>query len=226
MRDKYGVDPREMVDFMALMGDASDNIPGVKGIGRVMAGKLISQYHTLENVYANIDEISSESLKKKLLEGREMAQFSREMVCLDKALPIEPDIKRLCLGRMDTDRLIELYRELEFEKLLKEILPEKVNLGEYVLKSGARETKDVCEEIKTCGLTAFRVFEYAGQKKIKAVSFSLVQGKAYYVLLPKEESGYKESRELLKELLEDENVRKVCCNAKKEMFLLLSLIHI
>jgi len=220
VRDKYGVDPQEMVDFMAFMGDASDNIPGVKGIGSVMAGKLISQYHTLENVYANIDKISSESVKKKLLEGREMARFSREMVCLDKALPLEPDMKRLRLGRMDTDRLIELYRELEFEKLLKEILPEEVDLGEYVLKSGAREIKDVCEEIKTCGFTAFRVFAYAGQKKIKAVSFSFARGKACYVLLPKEESGYDENLKFLKELLEDENVRKVCCNAKKEMFLL------
>jgi len=220
VKDKYGVSPREMVDFMALMGDTSDNIPGVKGIGRVMAGKLIGEYRTLEKVYSNIDEISSESVKKKLLDCKEMAEFSREMVELDRDLPIALDIKRLHVGKVDTDSLVELYRELEFEKLLIEIMPEKINSGEYILKSKCQEIKKAFKEIKTSALTAFRVRLSHGEKKIKAVSFSFEEGKACYILMPKEEAEYLSAYKLLKGVLEDENVRKICYDAKEDMSLL------
>lgn len=220
VEEKYGVAPGEMVDLMALMGDASDNIPGVKGIGRVMAGKLIGKYRTLENVYGNIDEISSESVKKKLTVGKEMAEFSREMVELDRDLPIEIDVKKLCVRNLDTDRLVELYRELEFEKLLMEIMPEEIDAGVYVQKSKNAEIKEIFKAVKASALTAFRVRLSRGQKKIKAVSFSFEEGKAFYVVMPQEETAYNNARKLLKDVLEDENIRKVCYNAKKEMFLL------
>jgi len=220
VEDKYGVPPSGMVDFMALMGDASDNIPGVKGIGRVMAGKLIGEYHTLENVYGNIDEISSESVKKKLSEGKEMAEFSREMVELDRDLPISLDIKKLQVGKIDTDELVALYRELEFEKLLMEVMPEKIDAGEYILKDRNKEIEETFKAIKKNAFTSFRVELRRGQKKIKAVSFSFSEGKAYYILMPEEESEYLNAYKFLKDVLEDENVRKVCYNAKKEMFLL------
>ncbi|MBL7072924.1 MAG: DNA polymerase I [Candidatus Omnitrophica bacterium] len=220
VEEKYGVTPSEMVDLMALMGDASDNIPGVKGIGRVMAGKLIGEYRTLENVYGNIDEISSESVKKKLIVGKEMAEFSRQMVELDRDLPIEIDVKKLCVGNIDTDRLVELYRELEFEKLLMEIMPKEIDAGVYLSKSEDTEIKEVFKAVKANALTAFSVRLSHGQKKIKAVSFSFEEGKAFYVVMPKEETEYNFAHKLLKDVLEDENIRKVCYNAKKEMFLL------
>ena len=80
---KFGVHPKDFVDFQALLGDSSDNVPGVKGIGVKTAAKLINEYHTLENIYAHIDEIKG-AVKKKLIEGKENAFLSRKLVTLKK----------------------------------------------------------------------------------------------------------------------------------------------
>ena len=69
-KEKYGIDPSNMVELMALMGDSTDNIPGVKGVGVVTASKLIKEYGTVNNIYENIDKISSKALKEKLVQGK------------------------------------------------------------------------------------------------------------------------------------------------------------
>ncbi|MCK4852530.1 MAG: DNA polymerase I, partial [Candidatus Omnitrophica bacterium] len=79
VRYKYGVAPADMIELMALMGDASDNIPGVKGVGQVTARKLIEKYGTVERIYRNIDKITPAALKEKLLEGKDKASLSREL---------------------------------------------------------------------------------------------------------------------------------------------------
>ncbi|NPA50224.1 MAG: DNA polymerase I [Epsilonproteobacteria bacterium] len=80
--EKFGVEPRDFVDFQALVGDSSDNVPGVAGIGLKSASKLINEYKNLENIYANIDEISPKRVQKLLIEGKENAFLSRELVRL------------------------------------------------------------------------------------------------------------------------------------------------
>ena len=77
---KFGVNPKDFVDFQAIVGDSSDNVPGVKGIGVKGAAKLINQFHTLENIYAHIDEAGTPRIQKLLLEGKESAFLSRELV--------------------------------------------------------------------------------------------------------------------------------------------------
>jgi len=220
VKEKYGVAPECMIDLMALMGDASDNIPGVKGIGLVTAGKLISQYGTIENVYNNIEEISSESVKKKLKEGKDMAEFSREMVTLDRALPVKIDMDKLCLGSPDTEKLMELYRELEFDKLLKEIMPQKTNTAEYLIKYDASEIKEIAAKIKKLKLTAFRVAEDSHKKTIRAFSFCFAEGEAYCVPFAGGTSRHEEVYKLFKDILEDEKIKKISFNAKEDIFLL------
>jgi len=80
--DKYGIHPRQFTDYQAILGDSADNVPGVKGIGKVGAQKLLSQYDTLKNVYANIDEIKPAGMQKKLREFEADAWMSRELVTL------------------------------------------------------------------------------------------------------------------------------------------------
>ncbi|HIQ51478.1 MAG TPA: DNA polymerase I, partial [Nautiliaceae bacterium] len=79
--EKFGVHPKNFIDFQALVGDSSDNIPGVKGVGVKTAAKLINQYKTIENLYEHIDEIKG-ALKKKLIEGKENAFLSKKLVTL------------------------------------------------------------------------------------------------------------------------------------------------
>ena len=116
----YGIDPIRMIDLKALMGDASDNVPGVKGIGEKTALKLLQEYGTLENVYANLDNIKG-STHDKLEKDRQNAFFSKEICTIYLEVPL--DIKNLddMVYKGPTDKLQSMYEELEFYSLLKNI---------------------------------------------------------------------------------------------------------
>ncbi len=79
---KYGIHPRQFIDYQALLGDSADNVPGVKGVGKVTAAKLLQQWESLENIYEHIDEVTPPGVKKKLIEGRESAFLSKQLVTL------------------------------------------------------------------------------------------------------------------------------------------------
>ncbi|MGB2661386.1 MAG: DNA polymerase I [Candidatus Omnitrophota bacterium] len=143
VRAKYGVEPDHMIELMALMGDASDNIPGVKGVGQVTAQKLISKYGSVENIYKNLDEVEPESLRKKLKENKKMAELSRELVELDRNVPVKLDIKDARVDDPDWDKLAELCREFEFNKLLKEVMLK----GEEPAKEPAAEKAQTVKNI-------------------------------------------------------------------------------
>ena len=116
--DVYGIEPIRMIDLKSLMGDASDNIPGVKGIGEKTALKLLQQYGTLEGVYENLSSISG-ALHNKLVEGKESAFMSKEMVTIDKHVPIVETFDDVIYKGSDNNKLIDLYQELEFHSFLK-----------------------------------------------------------------------------------------------------------
>ena len=88
VRNKFGVHPEQVVDTLSLMGDSSDNVPGVRGVGPKTAIKLINTYHTLDNVYKNIDKIAQVSLRTKLEENRELAYLSKDLVTIETDIPI------------------------------------------------------------------------------------------------------------------------------------------
>ncbi len=93
VKEKYSVTPSEFVDLKALMGDKSDNIPGVSGIGEKTASKLISEYSTIENMYEHIDELDvTERIKNKLRDERDAAFLSKQLAAIDTRVPIEPDL--------------------------------------------------------------------------------------------------------------------------------------
>jgi len=117
--DEYGIEPGDFIEVKALMGDKSDNIPGVRGIGEKTAVKLIAEYRTLENLYENIDKIKSESIREKLLSDKENAFLSRELgkICLDCPIPFrEEELKR---DELDEVRLLSLFKKLEFSSFIK-----------------------------------------------------------------------------------------------------------
>ena len=95
IREKYGVSPAELVEVKALAGDPSDNIPGVPGIGEKTALKLISQYHTLDNLLSHLEDIKEKGLRAKLTEHADLARLSRRLVLLADQAPIEVDLENL-----------------------------------------------------------------------------------------------------------------------------------
>ena len=117
IRERYGVEPRQLVDLKALKGDPSDNIPGVPGIGEKTAAKLVAEYGDLEGVYAHLEELPAK-VRQQLESNHDQAFFSRRLCRIVKDVPVELDLERCRLGRHDRGCLIALLRELGFRSLL------------------------------------------------------------------------------------------------------------
>ncbi len=114
----YGIDPINIIDLKALMGDASDNIPGVKGIGEKTALKLLVEYKTLDGIYENIDKIKG-SIHDKLVNDKEAAYMSYEIATIYQDVPLEINMDDIIVKEHDYDKLNALYEDLEFYSFLK-----------------------------------------------------------------------------------------------------------
>ncbi len=125
----YGIEPINIIDLKALMGDQSDNIPGVKGIGEKTALKLLQEYKTLDNIYENIDNIKG-ATKDKLINDKDNAYMSYEIATIVKDVPVDIDINDIKLKNKDDQKLNDLYEELEFYSFLKK---EKIVKKEEIL---------------------------------------------------------------------------------------------
>ena len=126
--EKYGVEPSAFIDIKALMGDSSDNIPGVKGIGEKTAMSLIQNYGSIDKIYDNIDSIEvTDSVRKKLAEGKDSAYLSRELSTIDQNVPIEFAFSLAEIKDYDTEKLGALFSRLNFRSFM-----QKLNLTEAV----------------------------------------------------------------------------------------------
>ena len=122
--DTYGIKPIRMIDLKGLMGDASDNIPGVKGIGEKTALKLLQEYDSLENVYDNIDNIKG-ATKQKLIDGKESAFMSKDVATIYNEVPVTYSLEELKYDGPDVNGLREMYSDLEFYSFLKDFKEEE-----------------------------------------------------------------------------------------------------
>ena len=131
-KEEWGIDPINIIDLKALMGDSSDNIPGVKGIGEKTALKLLHDYKTLDGIYENIDNIKG-ATHDKLVNDKDNAYMSYEIATIYRDVPLEisiPDIKYLG----NTPKLSEIYEDLEFYSLLRNLNVEKTEIKEEKLE--------------------------------------------------------------------------------------------
>lgn len=115
--DRMGIWPEQVVDFKALCGDTSDNIPGVKGIGEKGAQQLLATYETLDNIYDHIEEIKSASLKKKLIEGKEIAYISQRLATIRLDVPLEVDFDHCRMSMPSLQPLKDYFERLNFRQL-------------------------------------------------------------------------------------------------------------
>lgn len=127
--ETYQTTPIKMIDLKALMGDASDNIPGVKGIGEKTAISLISKYGSLEGVYENLDKISPKT-REKLENDRENAFFSKDIATIFKDVPLNMQFEDIRKKEINLEELKDIYRDLEFYSLLKKLGEEDTNIIE------------------------------------------------------------------------------------------------
>ena len=149
--ETYGFTPEKITDLKGIMGDASDNIPGVKGIGEKGAISLIQKYGKIENIYNNIEEIKGKT-KEKLLNDKENAFFSKELATIYKDVPIDKDLTKIKYNGI-TPKLIPLLKEYEFFSLIKKlnIKEEEEQKQEYEIKDSIHISKDSAIYIETIG---------------------------------------------------------------------------
>ena len=124
INEKYGLTPQQIVDMKGLMGDKSDNIPGIPGVGEKTAIKLLTEYETVESVLENIDNISGKKLKERLTEGKEDAILSKKLATIFTDVPVDNKIEDLTF-KEDREKKKELFEKLEFVSFLRKLSQEK-----------------------------------------------------------------------------------------------------
>ncbi|MCH7818218.1 MAG: DNA polymerase I [Candidatus Marinimicrobia bacterium] len=125
VKKKWGVTPNQIIDYLALVGDSSDNIPGVRGVGPKGAVKLLSEYGSLEEILSHVDEINGKKLQENLINDAEAARLSLDLVTIRTDAPIGKDMNDIIRKEFDINELTELLKELEFWKMLEEIQEDK-----------------------------------------------------------------------------------------------------
>ncbi|MFZ5916270.1 MAG: DNA polymerase I [Chloroflexota bacterium] len=118
VRERYGLEPRQLIDLKALIGDASDNIPGVRGVGEKTATPLLQQYGSVEEVYAHLEAITAKRARTALQEGQQSALLSKRLVTIRTDAPVNLDTAAARRGDFDHQAVIALFQELEFRSLI------------------------------------------------------------------------------------------------------------
>jgi DNA polymerase I len=121
--ERFGLRPDQMIDYKALKGDPTDNIPGVPGVGEKTAAKLIREFGDLESLFDRLDEVTPEKLRDKLRDHREQVFMGRELSTIVRDLPIDMDLEAARLGDYDRDTVVRLFREYEFRTLIERLPP-------------------------------------------------------------------------------------------------------
>jgi len=224
VRERYGVDPAQIVELISLMGDSSDNIPGVPGIGEKTAVKLIQEFSTLENLMNNLSEVKREHLRKTLEENKKSAILSKELATVDINVPIKFDLDSMHVDRPDEKRLYELFKELEFKRLLKEFAPggAEETGADYKLITEEKDFQKLLKQLGKLDEFAFDMETTSADPVIAepvGVSFCWKSAQAYYVPMGKNR-GIKDVLKRLKPILEDPDIKKIGQNIKYEKIIL------
>ncbi len=119
--ERYGLRPDQMIDFKALKGDSTDNIPGVPGVGEKTAAKLIAQFGTLDGLYKHLEELNPPRLRAPLGEAKDQVMLGRELMRIVRDLPVKLDLDAARLGDYDRETVIRLFREFEFRTLIERL---------------------------------------------------------------------------------------------------------
>jgi len=162
----FGVAPEYVADFLGLAGDASDNIPGVQGVGKVTAQKLITRFGSLENIYEHLEDIASKSVRAKLMTQRHEAFMSRDLALLRTDAPVSADLNDWARQEPAVESLYALFTDLEFHRLAEQLRPDAHNAGQGNHRPSGLERKDfdaVCRAAAQGGRCAFWYDEIAGE---------------------------------------------------------------
>ncbi len=235
--EKYQVTPQEFIDVKALMGDASDNIPGVPGIGEKTAIKVISEYKSVENALENIETLTPKGAAEKIANNKEQAIMSKYLATICLEVPIEEQI--LEKPELFNDESYEMLKGLEFrsiiEKLAKEKLPKVTGEVQKICHSVQEITdvnrlSDIVKELKNVGSIVFKIFEDSGKQKQQLSllneennnssnvwGIGLAYGTENFIIKCSNNLSFETIIKSLKSVLENDKIVKVSHDIKKDI---------
>lgn len=227
--EEYGITPDQFVDLKGLMGDKSDNIPGVPGIGEKTGIKLLKEFGTIENLYDNIDKVGGKKTRESLIEHKNTAILSKTLGKIIRNAPIDISFDQLRSAEPDWDRLKELYTTLEFNSLLSKFPQHNIEIGEpdYKMEYIIIEDNDfnpIIEEIEREKAFYFKfLFEEDNYIKSPMLGIGIKTGDhiPYYIDFSQNEIEI--FKEMFKGYFESGEVAKYGHMAKMDVFALLTL---
>ena len=233
--EEYGIEPKELIEVKGLMGDTSDNIPGIPGVGEKTALNLIRHYKTIDNLYKEVETNESlidvkGKLKEKILENKELAYLSRKLGEINRQAPIETSIEELKKQEWNNQEVYNLFKYLRFNRYIDRFNMENSNAGqtpnEQLFEKEAvnevEKIKEIIEKAKKENELIYYIEtdeletkDTIINKKIKSISvYDKELKKAYYILLEEDKI------QLFKEIFEDNNVKKIGYKQKIDYILL------
>ncbi len=206
-REKYGIEPSEFIDVKALMGDASDNIPGVAGVGEKTAMSLIQNYKNIDYIYEHIDELEiKEGVRNKLKNDRDNAYLSYELATIDRNAPIEFDFSAAVRGGYNESELAALFTRLNFRSFISKLKLDK-----------ATEAAEATDTIEGIGKSADFKDLISAARAAKKVAYTL-SGNRLFIKPPKGDVIYADAdKEDLKEFFGDSEISKVGYDIKEDI---------
>lgn len=146
VKDKFGVNPKQVVDLVAIIGDATDNIPGIKGISEKKAVELITEYGSVEALLKHAAKITPEKVKNAILENEERIKLNKELASLDADVALKLTLQDTKINEPDYEKLFKLFKTLEFKALLKDLPVQDTQEKAIVREIGAQELKKLCDK--------------------------------------------------------------------------------
>ena len=223
LKETYGLEPEKFIDVMGLSGDSTDNIPGVPGVGEKTAVGLVREFGSFEGVFDHVEKIKKKKLKENLQQFRDDAVLSKKLVTIDRFVPVDNNIDQLKVGEPLGDELADIFREQEFKGLWEQFATRKEGPNDYDLCLSNESLQALVRQIKSKGMVAVDTETTSTnplEAKLVGISFSCDEGKATYLPLAHlylgapSQLNWSEAAEILKGVLEDEQIRKVGQNIK------------
>jgi DNA polymerase-1 len=237
---KFGVDASKVIDVQALAGDSSDNVPGVPGIGVKTAAELINKYGTLDKLLKSTHEIKQNKRRETLIENKDKALISKELVTLKHDAPVDRELSEFKLKEVDKNKLYEFFREMEFNRLLSSVISaygepnlipknekkenikgaETINNKNYHLIQNLNEIDEWIVEAEEIGEIAVDTETDSldpHQANLVGISLSTKIGKACYIPVGHKSKRCLNKKDVLKKikpLLEDPSIKKIGQNIK------------
>lgn len=228
INEEYGLEPKQLIDLKGLMGDKSDNIPGVPGIGEKTGLKLLKQYGNIENIYENLEDVSGKKLKENLIENESIAYMSRNLGEIFTSIPLDLEFDQLKGDNPDWEELYSLYEQFNFKSLVEKI-PEKFRKEEmetleieYTIIS-SDEFQEIINHIEEEKKFAFKFIsedENYIENNIIGIGLKTKNSNTYYINIEKSKDNFLET---FSAIFEDKNIEKIGHDLKKDIVHLLKL---